>query len=402
MSKPYTVRFGPWLPDLQNVGVEMPFQWSETELPVADCENVYYQDAAYRCLPAPASIGPSLGTQILDAATWYDQTQGKEIVFAATANGFFQLVDGAWTQIPVQQNASAGTVGFAISIRLGDIFGTAVYLSPQSQSYVGTTSSHTFSPVGVTVGNGTPTAYNWTFSGQTGTGTWAVLSGQGDSAAVPAVSGVPADSTTTVNFNCATTINGVVYSCSGTLSYQNAPAPAHFTYTSGSGTITVPTGYNTVVIEVASGSQGGEGGYYNSSTHQSYGGTGGSSASYSRSQYTCSAGQTLNYSVGAAGTGGAGGNYGAPTAGGTSTVSSGTLSITTITAPNLSVPTGGNQVNTSANTGTAGSLNVKGTGGAAISGEYITAPAGGNGGLGTLAGSAGGTGIVSVYFTYVP
>lgn len=246
MPKPYTVKFGQWLPDLQDVGIEMPFQWTETELPVADCENVYYQDAAYRCLPAPAPIAPSLGIPVLACFTWYDNTAGKEVVFAATANGFYTLIDNVWTQVPVQQNASAGTVGYALSMALGATFAVAVALSPSSQTETGDSTSFTFSPVSASWGNGTPTGFNWTFSGQTGPGTWSIQSGQGDSAAAAQVTGTPSDETSTAQLNCAITINGVAYTASASLSYQNIIAPTQVIYTSGSGTQTVPEGYNTV------------------------------------------------------------------------------------------------------------------------------------------------------------
>lgn len=403
MPKPYTVKFGQWLPDLQDVGVEMPFQWTETELPVADCENVYWQDAAYRCLPAPASFAPSLGIPILACFTWYDNTAGKEIVFATTASGVYQLVDNVWTQIPVQQNASAGTLGYAISLGMGAPFAVAVQISPSSQSDTGTSGSFTFGKATAQWGNGTPSGFNWTFSGQSGTGTFS-LSGQGTSQATPQVTGVPAGTTTTVFLNCAMTINGVAYSCSESLSYKNAPSPQQMTFTSGSGTVTVPAGLNTVVIEVGGGGGGGEGGEYDSGTHQSFGGEGGDSGTYCRSSYSCSAGETIHYSVGAAGTGGAGGSFGAPGAGGTSTASSGTLSITTMSAPGGNTgnpPSGGNQANTTFNAGTAGGLNTRGTGGTAISGVHANGAAGGNGGLGVGGGSNGGSGIVSFYFSFV-
>lgn len=406
MPKPYTVKFGQWLPDLQDVGVEMPFQWTETELPVADCENVYWQDAAYRCLPAPDPFASSLGIPILACFTWYDNTAGKEIVFATTASGVYQLVDNVWTQIPVQQNASAGTIGYAISLGMGVPFAVAVNLSGD-QSAIGTATSHTFSSVSAACGNlseGFPTNYNWTFSGQSGAGTWSLASGQGTSVAVPQVTGVTPDDTTSVTLNCAITVNSGTYSCSCALQYQNAPSPQQMTFTSGSGTVTVPAGLNTVVIEVGGGGGGGEGGEYNSGTHQSFGGDGGDSGTYCRSSYSCSAGETIHYSVGAAGTGGAGGSFGAPGAGGTSTASSGTLSITTMSAPGGNTgnpPSGGNQANTTFNAGTAGGLNTRGTGGAAISGVHANGAAGGNGGLGVGAGSAGGSGIVSFYFSFV-
>lgn len=99
MAQPYTVQFGPWSPDLSNVAVQMPNQWGATPLPCADCLNVYYQDGNYRVLPGLNTIGPSLGTQIQAAFTWYDDTADEEIVFAATSNGISALADNMWSTV---------------------------------------------------------------------------------------------------------------------------------------------------------------------------------------------------------------------------------------------------------------------------------------------------------------
>ena len=185
----------------------------------------------------------------------------------------------------------------------------------------------------------------------------------------------------------------------------SVPQPLQHIYTSGSGTETVPSGYNTVVMEIISGGGGGEGGSYNPSTRQSYGGTGGDSGTYVRSQYSCSPGQTVSFVVGAGGAGGSGGNFGVPGSGGTSSIESGSLTITTMTAPGgntYNAPSGGNQANTTFNAGAAGTSTSGGAGGAAQTGVDVGAyGAGGRGGYGTTDGSAGGNGVVSFYYTFV-
>ena len=174
-------------------------------------------------------------------------------------------------------------------------------------------------------------------------------------------------------------------------------------YTSGSGTEIVPTGYSNVVIEDVGGGSGGQGGFTDGGVRPPavYGGQGGTSGSYCRSSYACSGGQTLAWSVGLGGTAGAN-DFGSPGPGGTSTVSSGSLSITTMTAPGglaSGSPTGGNQANTAGNPGTAGGQNVRGTGGAPVTGEYLSGEGGGgNGGLGGV-GNPGNSGAVSFYYT---
>src|SRR6185437_6444198 len=246
MPRPYTIRFGPWTPDLQDVAVEMPNQWSDTELPVADCQNVYWQDAAYRCLPGLASIGPSLGTPILDAFTWYDNTQQKEVLFALTANGAFTMIDQVWSAISTETNESA--VGLALSVQLGLPQALATAMSPTSQSVSGTGSSNTFSALSAVIGYGTATSYSWSFTGITGPGSWSIASGAGTATATPEVTGSTSGSTSSATCVCTIIFSGLAYGVSATLSYtQNTPSPLLRAYTSGSGTETVPPGYGTLV-----------------------------------------------------------------------------------------------------------------------------------------------------------
>lgn len=281
--------------------------------------------------------------------------------------------------------------------------------SPTSLSVTSSSTPLTTSAVTVGVSGGVaPYTYAWTFHwiSHSDSASYSINSPSSATTTFTA-SGMTAGNTDTGTGQCTVTdALGQQALANVPVSFAySPPSPTQATYTSGSGTQTVPPGYNTVVIEIASGSGGGEGGYFDNSTHQSYGGQGGDSATYCRSQYSCHAGQTLDYSVGIGGTGGTGRNYGPPGAGSASTVSSGTLSITAMNAPGGNTgnaPTGGNQANTTYNPGTAGSLNTSGTGGAAISGEHISAPAGGKGGLGVGNGTSGSNGIVSFYFSYVP
>lgn len=404
MARPYTVKFGPWLPDLQNVGVEMGMQWTETELPVADCLNVYYADSSYRCLPGPSSIGPTLGTPILDAFTWYDNTGGKEIVFAATANGFSQLEDGVWTQIPLQVNASAGTVGLAISLALGTPFACAVWLTPSSQSLSNDTTSYTFPSVTANCGNGTPSAYSWSFSGATGPGTWSIASGAGTATAVPKVTGSTGGSTSTATMNCAITVSGNTYTCSSSVSYTQNTSILH-TFTT-SGTETVPAGYSNAVVEVWGGGGGGQGG---NGVIGGEKGAGAGAGGYSRSSFSVTGGQTMTITVGAGGTGGAS-SFGVGTTGGTSKVVFGSSTLTAnggkpgnyTSGSQGGTASGGNQANT---TGGAGSYDPgdggTGDGGNATNGVHSNNPATyGDGGSGYYqTGRAGQSGYVSIYYT---
>lgn len=393
MARPYTIRFGPWAPDLQDVGVEMPTQWSDTELPAADCLNVYWQDGSYRCMPSLASFGPTLGTQVLDCFTWYDNTQQKEVLFAATANGFFTLIDGVWSEIATQTNESAG--GLAISLKLGSPVGLATAMSPTSRTESGTTSTHSFSPLSAVIGYGSATNYNWRFSGASGPGTWSITSGQGDSSAVPTVNGSTAGSTSAVTCLCDITFNGVVYTVSASLSYtQNTVTPVLHSYTSGSGTETVPSGYTNVVIEV----KGGGGGSSDTSGTQPWS-AGGGGGGYCRTSMAVTPGGTFNYTVGQRGGTNINGNG---VQGGTSTVSSGSISLTTMTANGGSgagsngaggTASGGNQANATGSAGVNG-----GAGGASTPGvNFDAGNAYGHGGDYNGSNSTGG--FVSFYYT---
>lgn len=184
--------------------------------------------------------------------------------------------------------------------------------------------------------------------------------------------------------------------------------------TPGSGVETIPTGYTTCTIEVWGGSGGG--GTSFTSGPNTGGGGGGASGAYSRTQVTVTGlgGDTLNYTVGAAGVLGLGN-------GGDSSVSSGTLSITTLTAhggptggnaSGVNSPgaggtaptaTGGTAANISGNAGSPGQPSTGsgrgGIGGFGIPGVFDGGNGGGHGNGLVVAGQNGGTGIV--VFNYV-
>lgn len=216
MPAPYIMIFGPWSPDLQNVGIQLPQQWAGTPFPCADCLNVFYQDACYRSIPGLASIGPTLGAQALNATTWYDDSTNTEEIFAATASSISVLAGGSWSQVPIQLNSTVSQAGVLVSI----ILGTASYLSlsPGSQLDSDTVASFALSPS--TVSGAPPgSTFVWSLGSFTGTGTWSILSGQGTATATAFVSGVPAGTTTTAVFQCAVTSAGNLTDVTTNLSY---------------------------------------------------------------------------------------------------------------------------------------------------------------------------------------
>lgn len=168
--------------------------------------------------------------------------------------------------------------------------------------------------------------------------------------------------------------------------------PQQITYTSGSGTVVAPAGATNVIIAAWGGGAGGRPGYY---TTEPLDGAGGGSGGYSQTSVAIAAAQTLNYSVGAGG---------APNAaGGNSSVTSGTKTITTM-SPNGAPNTAGGTASGGTTTNTTGNAaGVEPVAGAGIVGwNSNSAGAGGNGGFGIGAqqvGDAGSAGKVIFYFT---
>lgn len=208
-----------------------------------------------------------------------------------------------------------------------------------------------------------------------------------------------------------TTLRAGSYLTATLLAQKTSSAGVTHIYTTpGTTTEVIPASVSTLTVEVFGGSGGGGNGS-TSGGGTFTGGGGGGSGGYSRTVISVSghAGQTLQYTVGAAGA--LVGN------GGASSVSSGTFTITTLTGggggggSSASPPiggaggaggaaSGGTAVNTNGIAGTAGTQGSPGTvgqGGPGIPGINYGGLAGGNGGSIT-SGQAGGVG--AVVFSY--
>jgi len=199
----------------------------------------------------------------------------------------------------------------------------------------------------------------------------------------------------------ATTLRAGSYLATTLLTTGTSANIVNHTYTTpGSGTETFPFGYNTLIIEVWGG--GGGGGTVSGSA----GGGGGGGGGYSRTSMSVTGlgGETLAYTVGSGGA--------VSFSGTSSSVSSGTATITTMTCTGGTyggastsggaggaggTATGGTVVNTTGNMGAAGLTGSPpggGAGGAGISGIYSGGGAGGKGGGTVINAFAGGNGIV--------
>jgi len=209
-----------------------------------------------------------------------------------------------------------------------------------------------------------------------------------------------------------TTLRAGSYLTANLLAQKTSSSATTRIYTTpGTATETIPAGVTSCTIEIFGGSAGGGNGTGSGGTFT--GGGGGGSGGYSRTVVSVSghSTQTMQYTVGAAGT--------TNGSGGLSQVTSGTFTLTTLTAnggaaggvasPGVGgaggaggAATGGTAANTSGNAGTAGTQGSPGTiglGGAGLSGINYGGASGGNGGSGLTAPLAGGVGAVVFSYT---
>ena len=107
MGQPFTVKHGSWAPDLQNVAVQIPYQYTATEVPSADVSDVFYQDGAFRCLPAPNPYAYAVGV-ILSTTFVCGENSG------ATSFGFRNL--------PSSDPASFGSIANPIDANGNPLF----------------------------------------------------------------------------------------------------------------------------------------------------------------------------------------------------------------------------------------------------------------------------------------
>jgi hypothetical protein len=301
------------------------------------------------------------------------------------------------------QNATA-----TCPVSIGRVTSLGVSVSPGSLSVSSSVVPMTTGTATVTASGGQPPySYAWSFVWTSNTDGATESTNSPTSAATSfTASGMSPGNTDTGNGQCVVTdAFGQTAIVNVSVSFTYLP-PVLRSYTSGSGSDTVPAGYSTVVIEVWGGGGGGQEGFLGTGV-----GAGGGAAGYSRSQYSCTGGQTIDYSIGTGGTGGTSGDGAPGTNGNASTASSGSLGIITMTANGGiggtssgggagGTASGGNQANT---TGGAGSASR--TGGLAANGVYANNPAsngdGGRGGgsSGTVVGSNGSAGLVTFRYS---
>ena len=320
-----------------------------------------------------------------------------------------QTLTGTLLLTVTDSYGQTATATCAVTVARATLLSAAV--APTSLAISSSTTPMTTGSSTVTASGGqAPYHYAWTFAWTSHTDGASYSIGSASSATTNfTASGMSAGNTDTGTATCTVTdALGQTASVHVGVSFTYLP-PLKRTYTSGSGTETVPNGYSTVEIEVWGGGGGGAQGAGTLDTAQN--GAGAGAGGYTRSGYAVSGGETLHWSVGSGGTGGDTGAGSAGTAGGNSVVSSGSLSITTMTGdggqPGTNAgtgfglggsATGGNQANVAGGNGTAGGTNT-GAGGVSANGVYANNPAtngnGGNGGFdASSVGSNGAGGLI--------
>jgi hypothetical protein len=207
----------------------------------------------------------------------------------------------------------------------------------------------------------------------------------------------------------ATTLRAGSYLTANLLAQKNQTGTLTRIYTTATTAFeTIPAGYTNCLIEAGGGSAGG-GTKFTGGSGTTAGGGGGGSGAYTRDSVSVAGqgGNTMQYTVGVAGT--------FDFNGGNSSVSSGTFSLTTLTAggglagggatgvnsPGAGGAGGtanGGSVNTPGNSGNSGLPNggggLGGTGGAGISGINYGGAPGGRGDGAIAAGTGGGVGYI--------
>ena len=121
MAKPYVIGFGPWAPDGADVAFGMQFQYSQTTVPLADCNNVYYAHTAYRSLPAFVASG-ALASQCLGAWTALDTT-GTPQIYAGAGSDIYHWTGSAWSSVSKSAGAYSGATRWSFADFGGCIIG---------------------------------------------------------------------------------------------------------------------------------------------------------------------------------------------------------------------------------------------------------------------------------------
>jgi hypothetical protein len=232
-------------------------------------------------------------------------------------------------------------------------------------------------------------------------GSWTNITNSGLTIDMSGFTGDVGTVTVTGTYQVSSSSSGTPVLGSGSISLSVSGLTVVHVYTAaGAGTETTLAGTSNVVIEGWAGT--GNGGNGSGTGCAGVGGGGGSSGSYFRSFYASSSGLTLAYVVGAQGA--------------VSTVSSGTLAVTAMSAPaglnggngptsaggaQPAIATGGNVTNVRGNAGTAGGVGSSGLGGAPVTGVNATGTSGGRGsfvGAGRL-GIPGSPGVIAFLYS---
>lgn len=113
MPQPYTMQFGPWVPDGSDASFQ-PAQNTAFEVPVADCLNVYWVNGAYQSLPTLTALG-ALPAACLGAYTALDSS-GSPQIYAGTATDLYRWNGSSWVSVSKSAGAYAGTTQWSFAV----------------------------------------------------------------------------------------------------------------------------------------------------------------------------------------------------------------------------------------------------------------------------------------------
>ena len=114
MATPYSISFGPWIPDGLPISVGLQQQYAPTALPLVDVSNVYWSDRAYRALSAPVNQGTALGTIPLGAFTAID-TSGNPQIYVGDPSDLWHWNGSGFTKVSKAAGAYAGTAHWSFA-----------------------------------------------------------------------------------------------------------------------------------------------------------------------------------------------------------------------------------------------------------------------------------------------
>ena len=110
MAQPYSIAFGPWVPDGADAAITIPSQYAPSPIPLADCNNVFWSDQSYRSLGRFAGQGTPLSSAAQGAITVLNSSDVPQI-YAGTAHDLWHWNGSGFTNASSSAGAYGGVGG---------------------------------------------------------------------------------------------------------------------------------------------------------------------------------------------------------------------------------------------------------------------------------------------------